>query len=173
MLPSHLQLLNRLQCLGSATDEACLPKTESWPATAYPPLLLHILVESLLGYINIIEIRIRPADPHYFVVFHTNMADSNHLHGTQGLELPGFPGFICYGWYLLLCRSLLQVCACLTDAHTWCRSWHSFIHSKSGLIQILKIVADQRPFAVLLNGPIPVVTEAVLPHHTKHGHSPS
>lgn len=130
-------------------------------------------MESLLGYINIIEIRIRPADPHYFVVFRTKMAVSNHLHGTQGPELPGLPGFICYGGYLLRYRSLSQVCACLTDTHTWCRSWHSFIHSKSRLIQVLMIVANQRPFAVLLNGPIPVVTEALLPHHTKHGHSPS
>lgn len=88
-------------------------------------------------------------------------------------ELPGLPGFICYGWYLLMCRILSQVCACLTDAHTWCRSWHPFIRSKSRLIQVLLIVTDQRPFAVLLNGPTPVVTEALLPHHSKHGHSPS
>lgn len=153
-------------------DEAYLPKTESWPATAYPPLLLHILVESLLGYINIIEIRIRPPDPHYFVVFHTKMAVSNHLHGTQDLNYQVSLVYLLW-MVLLLCRSLSQVCACLTDAHTWCRSWHSFIHSKSRLILVLLIVADQRPFAVLLNVPIPVVTEALLPHHTKHGHSPS
>lgn len=67
-------------------DEVYLPKTDSWPATAFPPLLHHILVESLLGYINIIEIRIRPADPHYFVVFHTKMDVSNHLQGTQDLN---------------------------------------------------------------------------------------
>lgn len=67
-------------------DEAYLPQTDSWPAAAFPPLLLHILVESLLGYINIIEIRIRPADPHYFVSFHTEMAVSNHLWGTQDLN---------------------------------------------------------------------------------------
>lgn len=93
--------------------------------------------------------------------------------GHTGPELPGFPGFIPYGWYLLLYRSPSQVCACLTDAHTWCRSWHSFIHSKLRLIQVLLIVTDRRPFAVLLNGPIPVVTEALLPHHTTDGPIPS
>lgn len=67
-------------------DETYLPKTDSWPAIAFPPLLLHILVESILGYINIIEIKIRPADPHYFVIFHTKMAVSNHLQGTQDLN---------------------------------------------------------------------------------------
>lgn len=93
--------------------------------------------------------------------------------GHTGPELPGLPGFIVSRWYSLLQRSLSQVCARLTDAHTWCRSWHSFIRSKWRLIQVLLIVADRRPFAVLLNGPIPVVTEALLPHHTKDGPSPS
>lgn len=152
-LPSHLRLPNRLRCLGRAVDEACLPKTESWPAPANPPLRLHILVESLLGYINIIEIRIRPADPHYFVVFLTKMAVSNHLHSTRGLKPPGLPGFICYGRYLLLCRSLSQVCACLTDAHTWCRSWQSFIHSKSRLIQVLLFAVIRDPLQSCLMAP--------------------
>lgn len=79
---SHLPSLN----LGSVRDEAYLPKTDSWPATEFPPLLLHILVESLLGYINRIEISIRPADAHEFVGVQRGMAVCSHPWDAQDLS---------------------------------------------------------------------------------------
>lgn len=101
------------------------------------------------------------------------MAVSSHLHGTQDLNYQASLALLLMDGYLLLYRSLSQVCACPTDAHTWCSSWHSFIRSRLRLAQVLLIVTDQRPFAVLFNGPIPVLSEALLPHHTKDGPSPS
>lgn len=95
------------------------------------------------------------------------------LQSSTGPELLGLCGFTSCGWYLPQHRSLSQVCACLADAHTWRRSWHRFIYGELKLIQFLLIVIDQRPFSVLLNDPIPVVTEALLPYHTKVVPSPS